>query len=101
MKCVFCDRRPVAKFISGGSRAGKDSGAWEGEAGDKEKESNTREMSGESNLRGGGRCVGIKGRNVRSDAEQQNRVKERGVDCNVRLWILFSKKRTKAALQEV
>lgn len=37
MQFLFCDRRPVARFISGGSRAGKDSGAWVGAAGDKEK----------------------------------------------------------------
>lgn len=42
MQFLFCDRRPVAGFISGGTRAGKDSGAWVGTAGDKEKERGTR-----------------------------------------------------------
>lgn len=51
MKFLFCDRRPVAEFISGGSRAGKDIGAWVGAAGDKEKREK-EEMSGESKLRG-------------------------------------------------
>lgn len=43
MQFLFCDTGPVAGFISGGSRAGKDSGAWVGTAGDKEKERNMRE----------------------------------------------------------
>lgn len=37
---LFYDRRPVAGFLFGGSRAGKDSGVcgWVGRAGDKEEE---------------------------------------------------------------
>lgn len=38
MQFLFCDRRPVAEFISVGSRAEKDSGEWVGTAGDTEKE---------------------------------------------------------------
>lgn len=43
MQFLFCDTGPVAGFISGGSRAGKDRGAWVCTAGDKEKERNVRE----------------------------------------------------------
>lgn len=42
MQFLFCDRRPVAGFISGGSRARKDSDALVGEAGDKAIEGGRR-----------------------------------------------------------
>lgn len=52
MPFLFCDKRPVAGIISGGSRVGRDRGAWVCEEGDKERERKTykgkrkeREMS--------------------------------------------------------
>lgn len=56
MQFLFCDTGPVAGFISGGSRACKDSGAWVSTAGDKEErkkyegKAKEEEMSGKSKL---------------------------------------------------
>lgn len=74
MQFLFRDRRPVAGFISGGSRAGKDSGAWVDMAVDKEKgkgkERRGRRRKCQANQRRGDRTsVGIK---VETQDEIQN-----------------------------
>ncbi len=57
MKLLLCDRRPVAEFISGGSRAGKDIAVWVGTAGDKERGGKRKCQANQSH--GDGRPVDI------------------------------------------
>lgn len=56
MQFLFCDRRHVARFISGGTRGGKDSDVWVGAAADEEREKEgnrkEREMSRKPKLQG-------------------------------------------------